>query len=153
MVEYVLHGDKQVVLSVPKDQATAYDLEQNGVRIFRFYHSMAATLEQVTATAALFVPVATQHVPSLVAKGNLDFLKKMMNVEMHKRPITDVDIDPALVHSGDFIGIIRLDGLDPMIAFGMGSTTGHTTVAQRIDGVLHICESQAGGSYWTKNGI
>lgn len=79
--------------------------------------------------------------PSLVAKANLDFLKKLMNVEMKKRPITDVDIDPSLVHSGDFLGIIRLDGLDPMIAFGMGSTTGHTTVAQRIDGVLHICES------------
>eukprot|EP00339_Tiarina_fusa_P021209 CAMPEP_0117027492 /NCGR_PEP_ID=MMETSP0472-20121206/20089_1 /TAXON_ID=693140 ORGANISM="Tiarina fusus, Strain LIS" /NCGR_SAMPLE_ID=MMETSP0472 /ASSEMBLY_ACC=CAM_ASM_000603 /LENGTH=48 /DNA_ID= /DNA_START= /DNA_END= /DNA_ORIENTATION= len=48
---------------------------------------------------------------------------------MEKRDITDVEIDESLVHSGDFIGIIRLDGLDPMLAWGMGSTTGHTTVA------------------------
>lgn len=40
-----------------------------------------------------------------------------------------------------------------MLAWGMGSMTGHTTVAQRIDGVLHICESQAKGSYWDVNGI
>jgi hypothetical protein len=35
----------------------------------------------------------------------------------------------------------------------MGSSTGHTVVAQRIDGVLHICESQAIGAYWDINGI
>jgi len=33
------------------------------------------------------------------------------------------------IHSGDFFGVIRLDGLDSMLAFGMGSHTGHTTVA------------------------
>lgn len=153
LVEYVYHGNKQVVLSAPSSDATAYDLAQNGVRVFRFYHTMAATLAQITASASLFIPVATRGVPSIVATANLDFLDKLMNVHMPKRSITDVDVDPTLIHSGDFLGIIRLDGLDPMIAFGMGSTTGHTTVAQWIDGVLHICESQAIGSYWLKNGI
>lgn len=33
------------------------------------------------------------------------------------------------IHSGDFLGVIRMDGLDPMLAFGMGSHTGHTAVA------------------------
>lgn len=153
LTEFVYHGKKQVVLSAPSSDATAFDLAQNGVRVFRFLHSMAATLEQITATAALFVPVETRGVPWIVAQANLDFLNKMMDVQMPKRAITDVDVDPSLIHSGDFLGIIRLDGLDPMIAFGMGSTTGHTTVAQWIDGVLHICESQAIGSYWLKNGI
>lgn len=60
---------------------------------------------------------------------------------MKERKIQDVDIDEDLVHSGDFFGIIRLDGLDPMLAWGMGSVTGHTTIAHRIDGVLHVCES------------
>jgi hypothetical protein len=76
-----------------------------------------------------------------------------MGVDMKPRVITDVDIDEDLVHSGDFIGILRLDGLDPIIAWGMGSVTGHTTIAHRIDGVLHICESQAKGVYWDVNGI
>jgi hypothetical protein len=43
--------------------------------------------------------------------------------------VTDVEVDEDLIQSGDFFGIIRLDGLDPMIAFGMGSSTGHTVVA------------------------
>lgn len=35
----------------------------------------------------------------------------------------------------------------------MGSTTGHTTVAQWIDGELYICESTVDDSYWPTNGI
>ena len=80
-------------------------------------------------------------------------MQDYVGVTMAKRDITDVDVDESLIHSGDFIGIIRLDGLDPMLAWGMGSVTGHTTVAHRINGVLHICESQAKGSYWDVNGI
>ena len=72
---------------------------------------------------------------------------------MKPRNITDVNVDESLIHSGDFFGILRLDGLDPMIAWGMGSMTGHTTIAHRIDGVLHVCESQIKSSYWDTNGI
>jgi len=59
------------------------------------------------------------------------------------------------VNSGDFFGVIRLDGLDPMLAWAMGSTTGHTTVALRdpTDGQLYITESTAKDSYWPVNGI
>ena len=32
--------------------------------------------------------------------------------------------DPSLVKSGDTFDILRLDGLDPMIAWAMGSATG-----------------------------
>jgi hypothetical protein len=58
-----------------------------------------------------------------------------------------------MVHSGDFLGIIRLDGLDPMLAWAMGSATGHTTTALWIDGELFICESTVTDSYWPTNGI
>lgn len=60
---------------------------------------------------------------------------------MEMRDVKDVPIDESLINSGDFFGIIRLDGLDPLLAWGMGSVTGHTTIAHRIDGVLHVCES------------
>lgn len=89
----------------------------------------------------MFVPVAIDSVPGPVASLNLNFIRDYAGIDMKERKIIDVDIDEDLVHSGDFIGIIRLDGLDPMLAWGMGSTTGHTTIAHRIDGVLHICES------------
>ena len=38
-------------------------------------------------------------------------------------------LDKKLVRSGDTIDILRLDGLDPMIAWAMGAATGHTAVA------------------------
>lgn len=82
--------------------------------------------------------------------------------------------DPVLnesdIHSGDFFGVLRLDGLDPMLAFGMGSQTGHTTVAlweetwrekghgtrwdlpvcltaSKVECVLAICDSKDGQLY------
>ena len=72
---------------------------------------------------------------------------------MTKRNITNTGVDESLIQGGDFLGIIRLDGLDPTLAWGMGSVTGHTTIAHRINGTLHVCESQAKGSYWDVNGI
>ena len=38
-------------------------------------------------------------------------------------------LDKKLVRSGDTVDILRLDGLDPMIAWAMGAATGHTAVA------------------------
>jgi hypothetical protein len=49
---------------------------------------------------------------------------------------------------------MRLDGLDPMLAWGMGSTTGHTLIAMRDKtGQLVIAESTTNSSYWPTNGI
>jgi hypothetical protein len=42
-------------------------------------------------------------------------------------------------------GILRMDGLDPMLAWGMGATTGHVVTALWIDGELCIVESQESG--------
>ena len=60
----------------------------------------------------------------------------------------------------DFFGIVRLDGLDPMLAWAMGSTTGHTTVAlwnrstaDAADDYLMVCESTAKDVYWPVNGV
>jgi len=63
-------------------------------------------------------------------------------------------LDESQIQSGDFLGVIRLDGLDPMLAWAMGSVTGHTTVALRDpQGVLHICESTTENAYWPTDGI
>lgn len=73
---------------------------------------------------------------------------------MQKRdPLSNLPPPAEKIHSGDFFGIIRLDGLDPMLAWAMGSTTGHTTVALWIDGELYVCESTVTDSYWPTNGI
>jgi hypothetical protein len=57
------------------------------------------------------------------------------------------------VKDGDFMGLIRLDGLDPMLSWAMGSATGHTAMALRFDGKLHVVESTATSAYWPVNGM
>jgi len=58
------------------------------------------------------------------------------------------------VHSGDFFGLVRMAGIDTLLAWGMGgSHTAHTTVAMRLNGELHVCESNSDSSNWPRNGI
>lgn len=72
---------------------------------------------------------------------------------MEPRNITKVFLPEDQIQSGDFFGVIRLDGLDPMLAWGMGSHTGHTTIAMRIDNKLFICESTTNSAFWPTNGV
>jgi len=75
---------------------------------------------------------------------------------MQQRIIKDVEIDEDYIQNGDFFGIVRLDGLDPMLAWAMGSTTGHTTIALRDpyeNNTLYIAESTSKDSYWPVNGM
>ncbi len=51
-------------------------------------------------------------------------------------------INESQVRNGDLFCILRLDGVDPLLAWGMGSTNGHTTVALWMDGELYVTESQ-----------
>ena len=57
---------------------------------------------------------------------NRNFLKDFAGIEMPKRTLEDTSYipDPSLIHSGDTFDILRLDGLDPMIAWAMGAATG-----------------------------
>ena len=70
-----------------------------------------------------------------------------------RQPLNNLPPPAKDVHSGDLFGVIRLDGLDPMLAWGMGSATGHITSAQWMDGELYIVESTVTDSYWPTDGI
>jgi hypothetical protein len=56
----------------------------------------------------MFIPEGINYIPGPVETMNLNFLKDYLGIEMKERKITDVEIDENLVHSGDFLGIIRL---------------------------------------------
>lgn len=43
---------------------------------------------------------------------------------MAERPVEDVPIAAEDINDGDFFGVLRLDGLDPMLAWAMGAHTG-----------------------------
>lgn len=71
---------------------------------------------------------------------------------MEKRTIVEYDYDESLIQSGDFLAIMRLDGVDPIIMYGSGTHAGHSVMALRFDGELYIIESQDGW-YWPRHGI
>jgi hypothetical protein len=129
--------------------AEAWDLAHKGVRVFLFPASVPTLLANLVETVELFMPIIVgPGVGHHAAAKNVDFLDKYAHLKMG--PISPSNLHQAPpaeeVQSGDFFGVIRLDGLDPMLAWAMGSTTGHTTVALRREengGQLEICESTA----------
>lgn len=62
------------------------------------------------------------------------------------------DLNDTEVHSGDFLAITRLDGVDQIIQYGAGSHSGHSATLLELDGEMHVVESQDGW-YWPKHGI
>ncbi len=145
-----------IILEIPSDATDAenWDLIKNGVRVFRYLTDMKTTYSNLLTTLKLFVPMFTQGVPDSVAKANIDFLAKYPQFNVVPRdPKLNIEIPEKEIHSGDAFLIMRLDGLNPMIAYGMGSTTGHTTTALWIDNELYVVESDVTSSYWPTDGI
>jgi hypothetical protein len=98
------------------------------------------------------VPFWGSHIPEYMEKVNVKFLNDTMGYELIPREIQEYEYDESNIQSGDYLGIIRLDGLNPMIMYGSGTHAGHSTMALRFDGELYIVESQ-GGWYWPYQGI
>ncbi|QDZ18790.1 hypothetical protein HOP50_02g12940 [Chloropicon primus] len=140
-------------------------LYNRGLHVFLFRKgSWASIIEDVYHTLSLFVPFGTQDVNPYSERDNLEFLRQYQQIKPYMEPRNGgqgtgpISLNSSLIHSGDFMGILRLDGLDPMLAWATGSTTGHTAIALRKPevegpGGLHICESTAKDAYWDTNGI
>eukprot|EP01147_Barroeca_monosierra_P011099 gene11099-3165_t len=145
------------VISIPwpafKSSSDFIWTQRNGIRLLRYNGTMAQFLSSVGATLALFVPELTKEVPDEIAEYNAEFLRSKAFYKLPRRNTTDVIPKEDDVQDGDFFGILRLDGLDPMLGWAMGAHTGHTAIALRFDGKLYICESTASSSYWSVDGI
>ena len=129
------------------------DVGKNGIKIFMFCSGYVDIFTSLWKTVLAFfgglspdpdLPIIGSHVPPYMEEANIEFLKEAMHYEMEVRDTQKVEIDPDYIQSGDFIAILRLDGLDPMIMYGTGGHAGHTVMALRMDGELYIVESQDG---------
>ena len=152
----VAEGITSFTLTLPDDitDAETWDLSKKGIRFFNFAKQGAELLSNVVTTLEMFLPEFEPYVTPGVAAKNVDFLNKYAKFPVTARD-TSLNEPPREedVHSGDFFGLMRMDGLNPMLAWAMGSETGHTTIALRRDGVLSICESTTDSPYWPTNGI
>ena len=146
-------------LAHPEKQAVQYDMATKGIRVFAFIHDEVQTTYDALATAELFLqPEIGRYPDKLAMETNVAFMTKYAKIqpEMTKRAQTDpLPVNTSLIDTGDFLGVVRLDGLDPMLGWAMGSTTGHTTIAMRDEKTheLSICESTVNSSYWKVNGV
>jgi len=135
-------------------ESDVWDVTTLGIRSFTLPVSLLEAVHNLMETALLFIPVTRKDVSPRAAARNAAFLHDYVGVAMapRKQP-GKVVLDESHIHSGDMFGIIRLDGLDPMLAWGMGSRTGHVTVALWEAGSLYIAESTVNSTYWPTNGI
>ena len=149
-------GGEKTVQWTPADDVTPaelFDIGNKGVRVFRFIDDPLTASWELEKTVSLFLPLTTQSVSDDGAAANIDFLSKYANVSVHARAVQSVPLDESLIHSGDFFGVMRLDGLDPMLAWAMGAHTGHTVLALRMLGELFIVEVTNKNAYWPTNGV
>jgi hypothetical protein len=147
-------GTNDITFSGPFTEEYTFDVNNLGIRIFMFPAGFLMTGTEIYETIMLFFGgLIGAHVPEWTAEQNLQFLQDHMNVTMPERTITEVDLPETMIKSGDFLGVIRLDGLDPMLAWAMGSHTGHTCITIWINNTLYVAESTVNSAYWPTNGI
>ena len=139
------------------------EISINGIKILGFCQGVIGTIQSLIYSLTGFIgglgydpnaffPLFRPTVPDYMIKTNLETLKLYNNYTPERRKDILLDLDEKLIHTGDFIGISRLDGVDPMIMLGTGSHIGHTCVCAWIDGELYVLESQDGW-YWPYHGI
>jgi hypothetical protein len=143
------HGKHELKFKINSEEERK-DISYGGVKAFAFCdgiaHGLESLLRTVTAFAGGFsthpdLPVIGSHTPPYMENANHEFLKESMGYDMETRAVQKVEIDTDLIQSGDYFAVMRMDGLDQIIMYGTGSHSGHSVMAMRFDGELHIIES------------
>lgn len=138
----------------------------NGLQIFRMCGSLSNFLPNFIISVSLFVgglgtnpeiPFFGSHVPMYMQKLNAEFIKHATGYQwLPRENATVLDYPAENFNSGDYLSIIRFDGVDNIIQYGTGSHSGHTVMAlwDRTGDKpqLYIVESQDGW-YWPYHGI
>jgi len=133
---FELLGGKATLVIPWQNPGMASAALQYGLGIFVFPYSLEYTAASIAKTAMLF----WDPNPNFI-ELNQQFLAERMQWATQERPINHVNLTEDQIQNGDYLGIFRADGLDPMIMWGTGSHTGHTAVALWFPDGLHICES------------
>ena len=113
---------------IARSLATKFRQILSNFRLFVYPISPEIITYNLAASLALFEPVLTQGVSKTFADINRDFLASFVGINMEPRMEAPdfLDIPREMIKNGDTFNIMRLDGLDPMIAWAMGAATGHT---------------------------
>ena len=140
------------------------EIKVNGIKLYGFCAGLVNTVKSFFMTVKAFYgglgsdphaknPKFRPNIPKDMERANLRILELYNHYTPERRKNnTIVHFDKNVIHSGDFLVISRMDGLDPLIMIGHGGRSGHSAVFSWIDGELYVLESQSGW-YWPKSGI
>jgi hypothetical protein len=139
-------------------------MSRHGVRVLKFPKGLIDTIGQLIATLTQLAGFAEMPLTNATLQANIQFLKDYVEASPRMQPLTEARLAGDIVannpdvytkiQSGDSFIVMRPDGLDPMIGWGEGWTSGHSTIAMRdANNTLYVCESTAQDAYWTTNGI
>lgn len=116
-------------------------VKQHGISVFLMPAGMLGTLLSLVDVLPLFSNTAWGQ------KSNLEFLKKHMGATFERRiQPWRATIDPADVHSGDFLAVSKIrgrwGGFETLEKWVTGAFAGHTAVCLKDDmGNLWVGES------------
>lgn len=110
-------------LELPSDHTDAedWDLRTKGLRVFLLRTDSATSMANVLKTVELFAPLATVAVDPKLAELNAEFMAQYPQFPMKKFD-SPLFSPPAAsdIKNGDMFFILRLDGLNTMLAWAMG---------------------------------
>lgn len=126
------------------EQFEPQDIALHGMFVFSLPCGAVGTAISLQKTYTLFDSKQLEQ-------NNVDFLRVKMNWTMEPFG-KHVTVDKKNIRSGDYLAILRLDGLDPLVMFGTGGHTGHSAIAVWDKDELYVCESTDanpfGPVYW-----
>jgi len=131
----LLSGKATLVIPWSNDgmRSAAY---QFGLGVFVFPYPLEYSAASVAKTVMLFWDPNPDFI-----EFNKEFLAERLEWAVQERPVNYVNLTDDQIQNGDYLGIFRADGLDPMIMWGAGGHTGHTAMALWFPDGLHIIES------------
>ena len=139
------------------------EIRVNGVKVYGFCMGFMNTVKSLLNTLQAFYgglgsnttaknPKFRPNILKDQERANLRIMELFSHFTPERRINNLVNIDKSQVHSGDFLLIQRLDGIDQLIMLGSGGISGHSAVCAWKDGELYVVESQSGW-YWPRDGI
>jgi hypothetical protein len=162
---YFLHGEHELLLEGLRPDEVE-ELQHVGMQTFAIDAGIIPTIVDLFDTVLLFKGNWTEQ-------ESFWFLKTHLNITYDARTYGDVDVPEDMIPDGStrhravciarvptltaassvrtaYLATQRFDGTEVMIQYGTGSYSGHSTIALRINGSLHVCESTDKNSppYW-----
>lgn len=140
---------------------TKYDIAVNGIRFVMFCQGYLDFLSSLFDLVKMvlggistytWLPWFGSHVPAYQEQANVDFLRNTMQWELEKRNIDYYEYEESNFKTGDVLAIFRLDGVDPLIMYGTGSTIGHCTMTVWFDEELWVIEAME-NVFWPKKDV